>query len=283
MLIEVVHRTTFSYDAPVVESTMEARLGPLTDSSQRVLNYELTVDPVTPLFSYRDGYANQIYLCTVLAPHSALTLEARTTVETLLHDPFATPEASPGPLGAVDSWPFLQFRGPVERTPEVVEMAAEFASVDPSNPFKHLLDLMHSIHASFEYEASVTTVSSTVADVIRLKKGVCQDFAHVMIAACRAMGCPARYVSGYILTSAESEARGGDASHAWCEVYLPEVGWRGFDPTNDVVASERHVKVGIGKDYTDVPPTRGIHRGLSDEHISVSVTTRRIDGSSNAN
>jgi len=95
-----------------------------------------------------------------------------------------------------------------------------------------------------------------------LRKGVCQDFAHMMIAVCRAMGVPARYVSGYILSRPERSARGGGASHAWCEALVAGHGWRGFDPTNDVLAADAHVKVAIGRDYHDVPPTRGCTAGL---------------------
>jgi len=133
--------------------------------------------------------------------------------------------------------------------------------------------VMRYIHDSFEYQAEVTTVTSTVADVLAVRKGVCQDFAHLMLAICRGMGVPARYISGYIYSSPKHAARGDTASHAWCEAFIPGYGWRGFDPTNDVLAADSHVKVGQGRSYHDVPPTRGVYRGQAEERIEVRVET----------
>jgi transglutaminase-like putative cysteine protease len=159
----------------------------------------------------------------------------------------------------------------------VMRLAEGFRPADPEQVLSALQDLMHVINQGFTYQAEVTTVSSTVADFLALGRGVCQDFAHLMIAACRALGIPARYVSGYILSSPERATRGSGASHAWCEALVPGYGWRGFDPTNDVLAADAHVKVAIGRNYHDVPPTRGMYRGLAGEQITVAVQTLRVD------
>jgi transglutaminase-like putative cysteine protease len=135
--------------------------------------------------------------------------------------------------------------------------------------------MMEMVYKQFEYVPEVTTVSTTVSELLAHPRGVCQDFAHVLIGLCRATGIAARYVSGYIVadTRRALEMRGVAASHAWVEAYTPSHGWRGFDPTNNLVASEYHVKMAIGRDYADVAPTRGTYRGQATEALSVAVQT----------
>ena len=137
------------------------------------------------------------------------------------------------------------------------------------------------VHDEFTYTKNVTTVATTVEDVLRHRTGVCQDFAHLLIGLCRSIGIPARYVSGYTVSTSDGESGGAiadtEASHAWAEAYTPLHGWRGFDPTNDLVASTAHIKMAIGRDYSDVPPTRGTFRGQADERLTVSVETRQVD------
>jgi transglutaminase-like putative cysteine protease len=273
MLIDIAHTTRFTYDEAVEESTMEAWLEPQDDRDQRRLHFALEAQPRIPVFAYRDGFANTVHCFSVLPAHRALTVRARSRVETLLANPFAPRERTPPSPDAVDTWPFLQFGGPVMRIAEVEALASRFQPAGPAQVRDALGDLMHHIHQTFEYQPEVTTVTSTVADLLTLGKGVCQDFAHLMIAVCRAMGIPARYVSGYILSGPERAARGAAASHAWCEALVPGYGWRGYDPTNDLLAADSHIKVGLGRSYRDVPPTRGIYRGTAEEHIAVAVET----------
>jgi transglutaminase-like putative cysteine protease len=233
------------------------------------------VIPASKTFSFTDGFQNRVYCCTVLPAHDTLTLKARSRIQTLMENPFERPDHAPAALEPVDAWPYLKFHGPVDSGPGVEHLSREFMPTS-DDVLGSLVALMRAIHMDFAYQPAATTVSSTVSDVLRLKQGVCQDFAHLMIAVCREMKLPARYVSGYMVSSPGHAARGGEASHAWCEVWLPDLGWRGFDPTNNLVAADSHVRVGIGRDYTDVPPTRGIHRGLAEERVEVSVTTRRV-------
>jgi transglutaminase-like putative cysteine protease len=135
------------------------------------------------------------------------------------------------------------------------------------------------VHERFTYERNVTTVGTTVAEVMRLRTGVCQDFAHVLIGLCRAAGVPARYVSGYTVSDLPlgNEPLLAQASHAWVEAYTPTHGWRGFDATNDVVVGDAHVKVAVGRDYADVSPTRGSFRGHAAQQLGVMVEAYRID------
>jgi len=134
----------------------------------------------------------------------------------------------------------------------------------------------HEIHASFRYEGEVTSVSSPVTDILRHGGGVCQDFAHLMLGVCRYLGRPARYVSGYVLPDSDGDA---SASHAWCEVFDPEQGWFGMDPTHNLPADERYVRIGVGRDFNDVPPNRGVFRGQSAEVLKVAVRLRPIQPS----
>jgi len=272
MLITVIHTTRFSYEREVVESVMQARLEPRSDADQRLLRFDLQVLPAARLFHYDDGFANTVHCFTVPAPHDHLVVTARSRVETRLINPFEPPTQLPTP-DPVESWPYLQFDGLVCRTAEVDALADRFRPSGDDGVLAAVQDVMRYIHDGFEYQAEVTTVTSTVADVLAVRKGVCQDFAHLMLAICRAMGIPARYISGYIYSSPEHAARGDTASHAWCEAFIPGYGWRGFDPTNAVLAADSHVKVGQGRSYHDVPPTRGVYRGQAEERIEVRVET----------
>ena len=276
MLIDTVHETRFSYDAPIVESAMEAHLEPRNDAHQRRLAYRLEVRPATRVHRYQDGFGNGVNCFTVLQPHAELVVTASSRVETLLANPFEPPARPEPALDPVEAWPFLQFGGPVLDTPELRTLAEQCGTPRSDALIEWLQQVMRIIHETFTYEAEVTTVRSTVADLLALRRGVCQDFAHLMIALCRVHRVPARYVSGYIFTDSSHAARGGGASHAWCEAYLPGFGWRGFDPTNAVLAAESHVKVGQGRSYQDVPPTHGIYRGLAEERIEVQVRTTAV-------
>ena len=160
----------------------------------------------------------------------------------------------------------------VPSLPEVAALAEPFRDLEPFDAVRGMSEM---IYRRFEYQPGVTDVTTSVAEVVAGGRGVCQDFAHLLIGLCRALEIPARYVSGYIVTS-ESGApdRGGGASHAWAEASTPSHGWRGFDPTNNLVANDRYIKIAVGRDYHDVPPTRGTYRGAAVGHLDVAVSTR---------
>jgi transglutaminase-like putative cysteine protease len=132
------------------------------------------------------------------------------------------------------------------------------------------------IYEAFAYEAGVTRADSPIDDVLKARRGVCQDFAHVMLAICRGWGIPARYVSGYLFTDRKAGDRSDpDATHAWVEVFLPTLRWVGFDPTNNILAAERHIACAVGRDYSDVPPSRGVYKGEAESELAVGVTVRK--------
>lgn len=275
MRIHVEHRTSLAYSADVVESVMDARLGPRTDEHQRWGAFEIKVTPSAAIRRYADGFGNIAHLITVAKPHRTIDVVMRGEIETTLADPFQPPRARPTALAPGDAVDYL---GPSPLIPKVEALNTTAAPIAAGGeaPFEIVQKLMHVVFEQFEYRSDVTTVATTVPDVLAHRTGVCQDFAHVLIGLCRAVGIPARYVSGYILAGTTSDAptRGAGASHAWVEAFTPTHGWRGFDPTNDLMASEHHVKMAVGRDYRDIPPTRGTFRGVADEELLVAVSTR---------
>jgi transglutaminase-like putative cysteine protease len=289
MLLEVRHVTHYHYAAPVRESVMELWMQPQKAATQRLLGFELEIEPAAQLFSYPDSFGNAVYHFGVPQPHEQLHIVARSTVETQAPD--EPPEAldfgewdrlkSEFILG--ECFDFLRPHGYVRHTAALGDFIAAkgldaLRRLDPLTAARRLNEV---IYASFEYEAGVTEADSPIDLALGEGRGVCQDFAHVMIAICRDWGLPARYVSGYLFTD---RARGPDrphdrsdpdASHAWIEVFLPSLRWVGFDPTNNIMAGERHVCVAIGRDYGDVPPSRGVFKGEAESQLAVGVSVRR--------
>ena len=261
MILSVRHRTTFTYSDDIADTAMEVRLRPLDQEPQRLLSYELRLEPRGAVRAYRDVFGNWVETYNHRAPHRRIVVEARSVVETGSGSSGGE-EPSPG-----ERFRLLRHDGPVMDVPWVRETAARFGDrpVEPSL----LSDLTGLIHQRFVYEPNVTAVASTVADLVELGRGVCQDFAHAWIAVCRALWVPARYVSGYLYTG---ETRQPQASHAWAEAWLPGWGWLAHDPTNPSGGvDECYVRVAVGRDYRDVPPTRGVFRGAATETLEVDV------------
>ena len=293
MRVEVIHTTMLTYDADVVEGVMDARLGPFSDGDQRWEHYDLRVSPSAAVRRYRDGFNNWAHLITLARPHRTVELVSGGRVSTLLADPFRLPEHAPEPLGPSELADYLTPSALVPASPALAALAERQRPARPEDAFDAVRALMAFIHDGFAYEKDVTGVSTTVDEVLQDRRGVCQDFAHVLLGLCRAVAIPARYVSGYIVASQQSQSqtlgtmtqsqgfntgpsRGAGASHAWVEAFIPTHGWRGFDPTNNLLASEQHVKMAIGRDYADVPPTRGTFRGVAEEHLTVEVDARAV-------
>jgi transglutaminase-like putative cysteine protease len=154
-------------------------------------------------------------------------------------------------------------------------LAAKALDKPQGDPLTALKALNKTIHDSFAYETGVTDASSPIDDALKAGVGVCQDFAHIMIAAARSWGVPTRYVSGYLYHRSQSQDRSAeDATHAWVEAWLPTMGWIGFDPTNDIMAGDRHIRVAVGRDYADVPPTRGTYKGGAESELAIAVSVQ---------
>jgi transglutaminase-like putative cysteine protease len=271
--VRVEHVTRFEYDTDVVESVIDVRLGPRSDGHQRWGRFNIAVDPAGAIRRYGDGFGNTGFLVTLARAHRRLELRTTGEIETLLGDPFAMPSQAPDPLGPSALADFLDPSPLVPLVPELAALAGPHRPTSAADTFDAVRRLTHLVNERLDYVPGVTTVETTVVEVLGEPRGVCQDFAHLLLGLCRSVGIPARYVSGYTVAAASGPARGVGASHAWVEAFTPTHGWRGFDPTNDLVASAYHVKVATGRDYHDVPPHQGTFRGQAVEILSVEVTT----------
>jgi transglutaminase-like putative cysteine protease len=269
MRISIVHLTRLDYSADVIECVTEARLGPLSDVTQHWQSFELRASPNAAINQFFDGFGNSTHLITLAVPHRYLEMVARSSVLTLTYDPFQLPVEPVAPLSPAEKSDYLAPSSLIPQQAELELLASHWRACSTDEAFDAVRSMMDFVHREFEYASQVTDVGTTVADVLRLRRGVCQDFAHVLIGLCRALSVPARYVSGYLVGA----HRGAQASHAWVEAFTPSHGWRGFDPTNNLVASEQHVKMAVGRDYRDVAPTRGTYRGNATETINVWVET----------
>jgi transglutaminase-like putative cysteine protease len=276
----VEHETIYRYPRAVTESYTVVHLQPRTNLRQYCTGYTLQVAPATPVFSYVDRFANDVQHFAIVPEHTELRIVARSQVVTLPGGDGAAQGVTAAQLAADPILPELdEFR---HTTPYVCvdDTAAQLAREvgAPDDDLAAYFQAAGSfLHRSFSYRPGVTDVRTTVADVIAARAGVCQDFAHVLIALARSRGIPARYASGYIFRGTASTL-GADASHAWAEAYLPPYGWVGFDPTNDRLVDDGFVLVALGRDYGDVSPTRGLYRGAEAATLSVAVAVGAAAG-----
>lgn len=276
MILEIQHETRFTYSSPVTETITEARMEPLSDSDQSCRSFALQVSPSAEVFRYRDGLGNSVHHFNVLEAHNEVHVLAAGVIET---HPRLRPlsdcravyplDLSGAGLEVLD---YLKLRGPVRWTPRLAPLLERLRPAAGTPLVEVVMRVGEHICTHFEYASDVTLANSPIDDVLEQGKGVCQDFTHLMIAVLRSFGVPARYVSGYIHRPNEESQ-----SHAWCEAWLPDLGWFGIDPTNDQLVNEHFVKVAVGRDFTDVPPNKGTYRGEAQENIFVRVETRTLE------
>jgi transglutaminase-like putative cysteine protease len=270
MKLEIVHTTRYRYSGPIAETVMEVRLRPMDGNGQRCLDFRLEISSGIEPRAYRDGYGNSVHYFNLVRPHTSLTVTSRSVVETGRER-----DADPGEDLVHD---FLRFRSPVKDVPGIRELASRHPIADLSSgpSVETALDeLTLAISREFAYDRAVTNVYSSVDEVLAVRAGVCQDFAHLLIAVARTMGVAARYVSGYI----HAPDAATTASHAWAEAWVPGRGWVGYDATHPVRATEHHVRLAVGRDYTDAAPTRGIYIGSATGAMEVKVRTRELSAS----
>ncbi|WP_438434615.1 transglutaminase family protein [Gorillibacterium sp. sgz500922] len=287
MRIEIDHTTRYRYPEPVTDSVNEIRLTPRTNYRQSCFHSEVTVTPAADLFSYEDYFGNRVHAFTVNRPHKELIIRTRATVVTVDkpqgQDLPVLPHGEQLELLQREAFRdrYCEFLLPTRYT-EITEELYAFAAQHPLEEAKGLHDwasrLSSTIYEEFTYDPEATSVHTTVRRTLRLKRGVCQDYAHLMIAVCRSLGVPTRYVSGYHYVG---DLQGGNAdfeqaSHAWVEVHIPGTGWLGFDPTNNTEVNWRYIKLGHGRDYQDIVPVKGVYRGRSGE-LDVTVDVRRME------
>lgn len=280
-MLDVRHRTTYSYTGPVERSSHRFRLSPTHDVFQQVVSHDLAIDAAGARFGFEDVFGNLVTGLEVSARFTALTVEARSVVE--VRQVIDRPDLLPGRLTLPLVWmpwqhqmmaPYLlPAELPENQLRELGSFAEGFATRNANDLLATLDDMTRSIKSDFRYTPGLTTVDTSAFDVFRDRAGVCQDFANLMICACRLLNLPARYRVGYIYTGADYENTiQSEASHAWVEVYIPHLGWRGYDPTNGCRAGTNHVRVAAGRNYRDATPTSGvISRGGGGEKLDIDV------------
>jgi transglutaminase-like putative cysteine protease len=277
--LEIAHRTRYRYAEPVRDSFNELRMRPVEGELQGCERFLLRVLPPVRLRHYQDLHGNHVAFFELHEPHGSLEIEACSRVVSRAPAPPAEsfPLARVGECARMElCHEYLQPSRLVDLSPEAWRLALD-ATHGETDVWAAAIAIRGLVFREFAYVPGATTARTPVAEVLRDRRGVCQDFTHVMLAMCRALAIPARYVSGYLYNGPRELLRGAQASHAWCEVYVPGSGWRGLDPTNDQTADERYVKVAAGRDYGDVAPVQGSYRGTSRQELEVEVEVQRLD------
>lgn len=287
MHYSIRHLTKFLYSNAVSESMMETRMHPRSDALQRCLTFHLSVSPRCRVFSYRDHLANHVHHFDIPGPHGQLVIVAESLVE-MQPAPrvpaFLAPEAWNDLDQMVqegDYWEML-FASEFAQPTDALDALARTLDVRRrDDPLMLLHQLNQQIFDYFDYVPRSTNVDSPIDVALGSHKGVCQDFAHIMITLVRSkLRIPCRYVSGYLYHGESATDRSvASATHAWVEALMPQLGWVGFDPTNSLVAGDRHIRTAVGRDYADVPPTHGIFRGRADSELTVAVRVTPSEGS----
>ncbi len=295
MKLSITHVTQYEYGAPATDSVNEIRLTPSTNERQSCYQQSISIEPNAPLLTYEDYFGNRVHAFSVNNPHRRLTIRTSMVVATREAPTKEERKQSLKDITRQQSWEWLKTEeagdrfaeflletGYTQITPEVEAFACELMGREfdgHTSVLNWLNDMSAKIRGEFVYDPEATNVFTRTADMFAHKRGVCQDFAHLMIAASRSFGIPARYVSGYHFVG---DLQGGSAdfeqaSHAWVEAYVPGIGWASFDPTNADPVGERYVKLGHGRDYKDIVPVKGVYFGGGDQVLHVTVDVRKLD------
>jgi transglutaminase-like putative cysteine protease len=276
------HITKYTYDGPVRDSANQILLFPIKDEFQELLKQELAItnDPV--LDKYKDYYDNEVGSFTHAEPHSALSIES--TVEVITRPRPAPTDQVP----AEEQWKYLQqIRWEVpyidflkqehfDSKQELLDNAG-LGQAGSRTPLEASEQLRSYVFDNFQYIKGITSVESTLDEVWKLKAGVCQDFAHILLVLLRQIHIPARYVSGYICPN-QNGMRGEGATHAWIEAYIPMNGWIGFDPTNNCIVEDKHVRLAVGRNFSDCSPVKGAYKGAAGQVLEVGVSVSYENG-----
>jgi transglutaminase-like putative cysteine protease/predicted glutamine amidotransferase len=279
---DIVHRTVYRYTKPIERSLHVLRLTPYHDRYQNLRAHDLKISVSGSSRDYEDVFGNRVKRLNIESPFSEMVIEARSTVQLLDVDPLGF-----GPLRVSSTIPLvwmpwqrqvldpflLPSELPETELAELAEYAMSFVKRNDYDLLDTLLDINQSIYKEYTYLQNSTTLSTTPFEVYVNRRGVCQDFTNLMICLARLLGVPARYVCGYIYTGPKAQNTAqSEASHAWVQLYLPQIGWKGFDPTNGILTQTEHVRVAVGRNYLDATPTSGtIFVGGGGETLSVDV------------
>ena len=275
----VEHAIRFDYETPVGALVMTLYLCPFHDRAQTLCEFSLRTDPDGRLYEFTDPFGNTAHFLDRPRLHTCFEVRSRSHVEV---GPLSVapdrldPGAAEALHSAVHTPEFWMLAHPscfVRPSPALDKFVAAHGITLGDDPLVSARELCAKLHDVFEYIPGHTHVDSPIEDILETGQGVCQDYAHVMASIVRGWGVPCRYVSGYLGPETTGEATG--ESHAWVECWFPGVGWLGFDPTNNTEGDERHVRVAIGRDYADVPPSRGVFRGNVGSSLATEVKMER--------
>ncbi len=275
LLLQVRHKTSFVYDGPATDSFNDVRLCPITDPLQRCEYFSLQVNPETPIHTYHDFFFNRVDHFELPEPHDTLDVESLSVVQTKpdarppLSQPIP-PQTLNDPTIPENYFDFLTDSHFVTLDAEVWRVAIDVLPDGVTDLWGDALKLGRHVHGLMTYASGATNVHTRMIDALRDRSGVCQDYAHIMLALCRTQGIPARYVSGYFFNEFRREDE-VEASHAWVEIFLPGHGWKGYDPTHDRLADTRYLKLAVGRDYADIRPISGTFRGRGTQVMQVEV------------
>lgn len=286
MRYRVVHTTRYRYSQPVTLCHNEAHLRPRSFDRQHCRDSRLLIEPAPAVTHERvDFFGNRVTYFAIQEPHDLLTVTASSHVE--LHSLAAVPSfeaalpwdtmmarlAHDFSAAAIEARQLVLDSSMVASSPDLAEFAlSSFAAGRPLLVAVH--DLSRRIHREFVYDPNFTTIATPLSEVLTLRRGVCQDFAHLAIGCLRSLGLPARYVSGYLQSvppPGQPRLRGADTSHAWFAAFDPDIGWVDFDPTNDQIVNDQHVTTAWGRDYADVTPLKGVAFGGGAHTLEVAV------------
>lgn len=261
MRLKISHTTEYRYAEPVQYSLQRLRLTPLDHPGQRVIRWDTTVEGATPEVTYDDQFGNRVELVSVNGDQMAIRITASGEVETEDRTGVFGPHQAYAPL-----WLYLR-ETPLTKPGKLLKELAKSAVGDSDLAKMHAM--MAVLHETVAYRPGETATDTTAEQALEKKSGVCQDHAHIMIAAARHHGLPARYISGYLMLEDSAEQT---ASHAWAEVHVAGLGWVGFDAANKICPDDRYVRLATGLDYRDASPISGMVTGLASESLTVAIT-----------
>lgn len=280
-IFKIVHITKYQYNWPIKESINELRLFPHNFDNQKVIDYQLLITHDPEVEYYQDYYGNRVANFNNLESHEEMVVESRMTVR--VNHSLKIPAIDNTTIDDLqkeksENITLLRLSYP-EAIQKQQEIETILAAIDADNkPIIAIAQLCNQyIFDNFTYTKGITNIETTIDEILELKKGVCQDFAHILLQLLRTIGIPSRYVSGYICPN-ESGLRGEGATHAWVEIYTPTQGWLGLDPTNNIWTMDNHVKLAVGRNFYDCTPIKGTFKGLARQTLSVCVSIGYEDG-----
>lgn len=266
---KIQHITRYEYDAPVIDSTNEIKIYPFQSALQQIIQHDITIsgDPLVNV--YTDYWGNRVGDFTLTEPHFQLIIDSRLVIK--VEEPTSETTEQLNPILQLD------YNRPdhIESADALQEILQQAPPRENHRAFTEWCSQY--VYNQFTYEKGITTIETTVDEILKYRKGVCQDFAHLLLQLLRTAGIPSRYVSGYICPNKDG-LRGEGATHAWVEAWLEGEGWRGIDPTNNIWVSTNHIVLAVGRSFTDCSPAKGTFKGMANQKLFVHVSVGYEDG-----